>query len=213
MRGLRTSHLCTIDTSIEFWPSLIDLLTSALMVFLLINFLQIILDWEATKIRKAQAELETTFKEKFAQDLKDGKVAIAHEPNLTQITFSEDVLFERGEYKHLMSNKKGVEGGEAKLKRCVNILRPSISSYEQIQVEGHTDSAPYPEGQTEPPRDNWDLAALRAIHVVKLFTDEGLPPGKLSANSYGQHKPLPNIKAYNKKNRRIEIRVVFKTPK
>jgi chemotaxis protein MotB len=57
---------------------------------------------------------------------------------------------------------------------------------------------------------NWELAAARALTVVKTMVEAGLPADRISAASFGEFKPFkPNDTAEGKAaNRRIEIVVV-----
>ncbi len=75
------------------------------------------------------------------------------------------------------------------------------------QVEGHTDNVPI---ATAAYPSNWELASARAITVVRAMVEAGLPPGRASAASYGEYKPVKANTATEGKaaNRRIEIVVV-----
>ncbi|WP_339774627.1 flagellar motor protein MotB [uncultured Thalassospira sp.] len=84
----------------------------------------------------------------------------------------------------------------------------------QIEVKGHTDDSPI-----NTPRfpSNWELAAGRAIAVVRFFGAVGVDPqsDRMRAISYGDTMPkLPNeddqgnpIPENREVNRRIEVRV------
>lgn len=76
-----------------------------------------------------------------------------------------------------------------------------------FQVEGHTDNVPI---RTERFPSNWELAAARALTVVKTMLEAGMPPERVSAASCGESRPArPNDTKENKAaNRRIEIVVV-----
>lgn len=69
-----------------------------------------------------------------------------------------------------------------------------------IMVEGHTDS----DGS---PSKNWDLSVKRATSVVKVLTNYGVEPERLSASGRAFYAPLvPNTSKEGKaKNRRTEI--------
>lgn len=80
------------------------------------------------------------------------------------------------------------------------------NSNRPIIVEGHTDNQPF-DGSGHV-KTNWELGALRATTVVRLFIDEfHIPANRLSAASYGDIKPIaPNSSAQGRSdNRRIEI--------
>jgi len=75
-----------------------------------------------------------------------------------------------------------------------------------LRVDGHTDSRPidtilYP--------SNWELSAARAISVVQLLIDSGIPPDRLVAAGFGQFHPLDdrNTPEAYRRNRRIELKL------
>src|SRR5262249_9696508 len=88
----------TVNTDIDFWPSMIDMLTSILMVFLLIYFVQYYLSNENLEAAIAQ-EKRDQFKESFEREFRREKdVSLEAELNSLRITFGERVLFEVGKY-------------------------------------------------------------------------------------------------------------------
>lgn len=76
-----------------------------------------------------------------------------------------------------------------------------------FQVEGHTDNVPI---KTEKYPSNWELASARAVTVVRTMIAAGMPTTRVSAASYGEHKPVADNDTPEGKgsNRRIEIVVV-----
>jgi chemotaxis protein MotB len=76
-----------------------------------------------------------------------------------------------------------------------------------LRVDGHADKQKVdPLG---PFVDNWDLSAKRAIRVVQLLIEAGIPANRLAATAFGDNQPLDPADtpdAY-RKNRRIEIRL------
>jgi chemotaxis protein MotB len=77
----------------------------------------------------------------------------------------------------------------------------------KYQVEGHTDDWPI---QTTRFRNNWELAAARAITVVRTMVESGLAPERVSAAGYGETRPVGDneTKEGRAQNRRIEIVIV-----
>lgn len=217
MRSPSGRRSATIDTRISFWPSFVDILISFLMVLMLSFFLRAAStapdqpdppDREAQAIRDRQALFEVAFRREF-----NDQPGIEIKPglNMIQITFSDAILFARGEYL-LIDSAKPV------LDRCAEVFRnASEARYQQIQVEGHTDNLVI-KGRTEFPRDNWELSVARAVSVTKYLIERTRLNEKLfSANGYSEFQPLPglpNDPRYGQpKNRRIEIRVFFDTPR
>lgn len=212
MIGPRNDDLKEPSAPVSFWPGLIDLVTSALMVFLLISFVQTVLDveeLEALVTRGQQAHFLELFEEEFRAELESGAISVERHLNFLQITFSDRVLFRSGAYQ-LQSR------GRRMLSRCAELFaEASASGYRQIQVEGHTDSYPVREG-VEYPSDNWELSTARAISVVRYLTRSGtLEPEVFSANGYADQRPVATnaTEAGRRKNRRIEIRLFFALPK
>ncbi|MBN8873555.1 MAG: peptidoglycan -binding protein [Rhodospirillales bacterium] len=75
-----------------------------------------------------------------------------------------------------------------------------------LRVDGHTDPQPVKGGQFA---SNWELAAARAITVVKLLIADGVPADHLAATAFGEFQPFgpgdtPDAYA---KDRRIELRL------
>ena len=73
-----------------------------------------------------------------------------------------------------------------------------------VVVEGHTDDLPI---HTDRFPSNWELSAIRAVNVVKVLAEYGVPPGRLTAVGYGEYRPLrPNdSEEHRALNRRVEI--------
>ena len=70
-------------------------------------------------------------------------------------------------------------------------------------VEGHTDNIPIATSQFA---SNWELSTARATTVLRyIIQKNGIPPEKIAAIGYGEHKPIaPNDTDVNKaKNRRV----------
>ncbi|MGH7159284.1 MAG: peptidoglycan -binding protein [Acetobacteraceae bacterium] len=75
-----------------------------------------------------------------------------------------------------------------------------------LQVEGYTDATPI---NTPQYPSNWELSAQRAINVVQLLIQQGIPPDRLVAVGFGDTHPLDSADtpAAYAKNRRIEFRL------
>ena len=73
-----------------------------------------------------------------------------------------------------------------------------------VTVEGHTDITPIATAMFP---SNWELSAVRASSVVRLFVDAGVRPARMTAAGYGDQRPLadnatPEGRA---RNRRVTI--------
>ena len=77
-----------------------------------------------------------------------------------------------------------------------------------LQVNGHTDKRPITNTAGRF-RSNWELAAARAISVVRFLEAKGIPPEHLVAAGYGEFQPLEEGDSEEAlaKNRRIELKL------
>jgi chemotaxis protein MotB len=77
----------------------------------------------------------------------------------------------------------------------------------KYQIEGHTDNVPIKTAQYP---SNWELAADRALNVLKAMTDAGMPGNRVSAASFADTVPAASnaTPEGQAQNRRIEISIV-----
>lgn len=194
------------DEEINHWPALLDLVTSSLMLFLLLTFLQTSFSaasLEAIEARARQDRFLRSFDSEFASEIAAGTVAVARNVDFLQITFSDRVLFDSGEFRLLPR-------GRQVLSRCAAVFAGSGTTFQQIQVEGHTDRRRL--ARSEYPSNNWELSTARALSVVQfLAAGHGLAPELFSANGYGPYRPVTSNRTASgrARNRRIEIRLFF----
>ena len=75
-----------------------------------------------------------------------------------------------------------------------------------LRVDGHTDRIPI---RTTKFPSNWELSTARAVAVVKLLIEDGLPPHRLAAAGFGEYRPLDNTNTPGalRRNRRIEFKL------
>jgi chemotaxis protein MotB len=107
-----------------------------------------------------------------------------------------DVLFDSGEVR-LSSRGKEVVG---KLKGFF-----IEHSNQTINIKGHTDNRPpSPQSRFE---DNWEISALRAIHVLRYLVEQGIKPSRMTATGLADLQPIvPNDSPANRaQNRRVEF--------
>lgn len=124
----------------------------------------------------------------FSINIKNGKV---------YLSLPEQLLFKSGSF------KIEAQGTEA-LKKVATVLlqNPEI----EVLVEGHTDDIPLKK-KIPGLADNWDLSALRASSVARIFVDQGVPGARISAvgkSEYYAIDPAKNTEARTK-NRRLEV--------
>ena len=75
-----------------------------------------------------------------------------------------------------------------------------------LRIDGHTDRVPI---QTARFPSNWELSSARAISVVRLLMENGVPPNRLVAAGFGEFQPLDtrHDEIGRRRNRRIELKL------
>ena len=75
-----------------------------------------------------------------------------------------------------------------------------------LRVDGHTDKIPIRNAKFP---SNWELSTARAVAVVKLLIQDGLPPNRLAAAGFGEYRPLEkgSTQSALRRNRRIEFKL------
>jgi len=146
---------------------------------------------------------------KLAQDLlstmaplvKEGKVRVTQNSRGVSVEINASVLFDPGDAR-LMP-----ESVEA-LRAVASLLK---ADSHDVQVEGHTDNQPI--GNTRFP-SNWELSAVRASSVVRLFIDAGVAPKRLTAVGYSSNVPVAdNDTAQGRaRNRRVAVTILSGIP-
>lgn len=133
--------------------------------------------------------------ERFQSLIDAGQLDVTLVDGRLVINMPQDILFGSG------SASLSEEGQQA-LAQVGTVLADFRDR--RFQVEGHTDNVPI---STSRFPSNWELSAARALAVVHLLVDNGVPPDALSAAGYGEFRPVaPNDSAQNReRNRRIEI--------
>lgn len=148
---------------------------------------------EALEKRSSEYEaLATSLKD----EIRSGKIELSELRGRMVVKMKDKILFSSGSVK---INAEGL-AALAKVAEALKDVQGKV-----IRVEGHTDNVPTdPKG---PFPTNWELSTTRALAVVHLLQEKGVPANKLSAVGYGEHYPVAsNATASGKSlNRRIEI--------
>jgi chemotaxis protein MotB len=133
--------------------------------------------------------------------VKQGKVRVTESNRGITIEISDSILFPPGEAK-LSSESTDV------LKAIAQVLQ--LDSH-AIQVEGHTDNMPINKGQFP---SNWELSAVRASGVVRLFVESGVAESRLVAVGHGSNQPVAsNDTAEGRmRNRRVQVMILAGVP-
>jgi chemotaxis protein MotB len=121
-----------------------------------------------------------------------------------RFVFQSEVLFARGSADLGEEGRVQLQKVAETLKEIARRIPPDIDWV--LQVEGHTDRLPINTPQFP---SNWELSTARAISVVRLFLERGLPPHRLSAAGFGEFQPLDgrDDEIAFRRNRRIEIKL------
>jgi flagellar motor protein MotB len=197
---------------VNYWPGLLDMVTSALMVFVLITYFQINFNvdaLEALRIRDKQGEFIKALDNKFSVEQTKGQLSVEQKINYIRLTFSDQVLFGTNGYEEFSIEGYGL------LRKLGRFLKAEESTkFVKIQIEGHTDSKPY---KTKPPNypfNNWELSSARGTTVMQMIKeDSGLCPAYFSINGNGEFYPVSteNTDEARTLNRRIEVLVFWQS--
>ena len=130
-----------------------------------------------------------------------GKVRVTETSRGVSIEINDSILFAQGEA------KLSTESSEV-LKAIATILK---SDAHAIQVEGHTDNVPISKAQFP---SNWELSAVRASGVVRLFIENGIGENRLVAVGHGSNQPAAsNDSAEGRmRNRRVQVMILSGLP-
>ncbi|WP_369864824.1 OmpA family protein [Archangium sp. Cb G35] len=157
---------------------------------------------EKLEAAKEALEKKSSEYENLAKSLKDeiktGKIELSELKGRMVVKMKDKILFSSGSTK---LNKEGQEALE-KVAQALKDVQGKI-----IRVEGHTDNVPMPADAKTEFDSNWELSTTRALVVVKLLQEQGVPPTMLSALGYGEYQPIASNQTVDGRslNRRIEI--------
>ncbi|MBK6264494.1 OmpA family protein [Marivirga sp. S37H4] len=146
-------------------------------------------DAAVAALKQKVSEALLNFKENdLTIEVKNGKV---------YVSLAEQLLFNSGS---IVVDPKG----ENALKKLAQVLKDNNDV--NIVVEGHTDNVPIG-GSNKYLRDNWDLSVLRATSIVRILTNNGANPERVTAAGKGEFSPKAenDTSAGRQKNRRTEI--------
>jgi chemotaxis protein MotB len=129
--------------------------------------------------------------------VKEGQVRVTESARGIAVEINASVLFAPGQ----------AELNDGSVRSLVAVAQVLAGAENAIEVEGHTDNSPI--GTTLFP-SNWELSAARASRVVRLFTQAGVAPERMSAIGYGEYRSIdtnetPEGKA---RNRRVTVMIL-----
>tara|TARA_R110001599_G_scaffold159052_1_gene346063 strand:+ start:86056 stop:86847 length:792 start_codon:yes stop_codon:yes gene_type:complete len=129
--------------------------------------------------------------------ISQGKVRVTQTSLGVSVEINASVLFAPGE-------AKLNDQSEAALRAVAQVLKKVDNA---IQVEGHTDDVPI-NNSIFP--SNWELSAVRASSVVRLFLDNGVDEKRLVALGHAANDPVaPNDTPEGRlRNRRVQLLIL-----
>jgi chemotaxis protein MotB len=114
-----------------------------------------------------------------------------------EVDMKSQMLFESGSARLSQQALPALEG-------LGKVLRPLANT---VRVEGHTDNRPIATLQFP---SNWELSAARAASVVHFLMRVGIPPTRMAAIGYGEHRPVTDNASEDgrARNRRVTLIIV-----
>lgn len=152
---------------------------------------------EAAKLEKAVSEVKAL----ISSNNLSAEISIVQSESALTIRLKENLLFDSG--------SANVRSGAFPTLDSLSKMLAELDN--NIRIEGYTDDIPI---RSSVFKSNWELASQRAINVLNYLSHRGVNESRLSAESFGQFRPLvPNTSKENRqKNRRVDI-VIIKTAK
>jgi len=130
-----------------------------------------------------------------------GKVRLLETSRGVTIEINDSILFPAGQAKLQ----------PASISAMLAIAQVLAASDFPITIEGHTDNVPIATPQFP---SNWELSAMRATTVLRLFNDGGVGAERLTAIGYGETRPLETNTTVEgrARNRRVSILIDSNRP-
>jgi chemotaxis protein MotB len=156
---------------------------------------------ELEKLRKEQArqrerlERYRQLAERLANMFQSDELSVKVRDGKMMIEMQESVLFDSG-------RARVKDDGRKVLKQLASVLQ-EVQKREFL-VAGHTDDVPIDSQRFS---SNWELSTARAVNVVQLLQENGVPPKNLSAAGYSKYDPVATNETQEgrSQNRRIEV--------
>ena len=133
--------------------------------------------------------------------IEQGKVRVLETSRGVTIEINDSILFSPGQALLQPALVKA-------MRAIAEVLAPTDFP---ITIEGHTDNVPINTAQFP---SNWELSAVRATTVLRLFADAGVSGERLTAIGYADTRPVePNVLAEGRaRNRRVTILIDSMVP-
>jgi chemotaxis protein MotB len=154
----------------------------------------------ARKVEELQQYQSTFFKAM--------RESLANEPNIKivgdRFVFESDVLFPVDQATITQAGQAEIAQVATAVKKISTKIPPDVNWI--LSVDGYADAQKITGG---PYHSNFDLSAARALTVLHLLVQDGVPEERISAAALGSNNPLAtgNTSADYAQNRRIEFRL------
>jgi len=147
-----------------------------------------------SKRRDKMRNMARDIMDALAPLVREGKVRVLETSRGVTVEINDSVLFAPGQAR--------LEAPSVSALAAVAALLAE-SEY-PVTIEGHTDNIPIRTAQFP---SNWELSAMRATTVLRLFADTGVDPHKLTAIGYGEQRPVEDNGTVEgrARNRRVSI--------
>lgn len=131
----------------------------------------------------------------------EGKVRVTQTPRGVNVEINASVLFAPGD-------AKVSDESSSVLREVAAVLKDDDHA---IQVEGHTDSVPIKNAFFP---SNWELSAVRASSVIRLFVDSGVREERLTAVGRGATQAVADNETPEGRlrNRRVTVMILSNLP-
>jgi chemotaxis protein MotB len=139
--------------------------------------------------------------EVMAPLVEQGKVRVLETSRGVSIEINDSILFSPGQALLQPPLAKAMQ----------SVAEVLVAADFPITIEGHTDDVPIRNAQFP---SNWELSAVRATTVLRLFADAGVAAARLTAIGYADTRPVePNVLADGRaRNRRVTILIDSEIP-
>jgi chemotaxis protein MotB len=156
---------------------------------------------EAKRDRERLTTLARELSRTLAPLVKSGKVRVTQTGRGVTVDINASVLFGSGDA-DLTPDARETLGAVAGLLK---------NDTHAIQVEGHTDDVPISNAQFA---SNWELSAVRATSVVRLFVASGVAADRLTAVGKAANVPVASNddEAGRARNRRVALQIQAALP-
>lgn len=152
---------------------------------------------QRTKMKNIAGDIMQALQPLVAQ----GKVRLLETSRGVTIEINDSILFPAGQSRLQ----------PASINAMLAIAQVLAASDFPITIEGHTDNVPIATPQFP---SNWELSAMRATTVLRLFNDGGVGAERLTAIGYGETRPLETNTTVEgrARNRRVSILIDSNRP-